>query len=838
MLQKQWYQRRVRGVPIVWREQIMTNYFGEAYSEASLSDPEQFWSWLNSTLLPGLLSSIEDELSYTHSFQQMVSDSILLRQFRTLPNKNCILAQSQLDNYSSYVTDCLTSTLQEIDTSVWQGVPYVNDGGTPLLQSLLSRSGYPAGGHVVKLGLNHSLQSAFEVLNSLAESGWYDAATKALIVEFMLYSANLRMFSVVSAVIEVTSTGSHVERVGMYFLSEEVTDNWTYWIYVCIFFTVCGFLTEEILEWFARYWSTTLGEELKDFQRLLWSNEDNIDLYIRSKSSKRCKKENIFFESVIDYMKDQWNYLDLAYLSMLLMHAYLMLTINWFFPLLDPFNVTFQDLIERQHWLQFAKIFGAIASIIVWTRTTYFLSIFKLIGPILVAIFDMAWDVLYFLVLLITILFGFSAALELTYGGYTDHTKYAGFLPSFFSSVRCAFSGDWELLHGYKDILPFMFSFHLVWGDILVTSYMILSNRILVNVLVTLMSATFERVQENANQKWELLRNSQLLFYKQLPIAPPPLNLLHLFYIPIAKFGIFVGHLPEYLRIFGTWYMKILSKKEFNQKQYVAELAKHALADCHSRTLLVPFSPRLRSVWLFDTRNVMVDNAAFNTYLRLMERIYPDPLHGIQIDETIIKCCKKCVDETTDGLVLVDGTGKKQMSFKDLVILSPETGPYRGHLITYLEPTPQLSRDLNDSEQEDDDLNGGGGKDLQQGGDKDLQGGDSLKQGVEDDTDLELESNGDLEPNVWLPPEAIVYKSSMDCTQLWNGLSLYRAYLYNQLEKKLSDTMKLVQKEFIEENPKWGNLDKQKQNKEIDKFRSVIKRWKSVCVNKSSMNEN
>ena len=68
---------------------------------------------------------------------------------------------------------------------------------------------YKGGGYVVSLG--RTFEKANRLLNDLREKNWLDQFTRAVIVDFSLYNANVNLFSAVTLTFEMTAMGSVIQ---------------------------------------------------------------------------------------------------------------------------------------------------------------------------------------------------------------------------------------------------------------------------------------------------------------------------------------------------------------------------------------------------------------------------------------------------------------------------------------------------------------------------------------------------------------------------------------------------------------------------------------------------
>ncbi|CAF1019415.1 unnamed protein product [Rotaria sordida] len=123
---------------------------------------------------------------------------------------------------------------------------------------------YKGGGYVVSLGRTY--QQAMSVLNELHLQNWLDQLTRAVIIDFSFYNANVNLFIAVTLSFEMTSMGSVIQdyRIKIFRLYDHIG---SYGIIVYIFellfvmFTIYSTIHETLLiikqkrEYFRKFWN-------------------------------------------------------------------------------------------------------------------------------------------------------------------------------------------------------------------------------------------------------------------------------------------------------------------------------------------------------------------------------------------------------------------------------------------------------------------------------------------------------------------------------------------------------------------------------------------------------
>lgn len=124
---------------------------------------------------------------------------------------------------------------------------------------------YKGGGYVVSLGRTY--EKATRLLTELRAKNWLDQFTRAVIVDFSLYNANVNLFSAVTLTFEMTSMGSVIQdyQIKVFRLYDHV-GGFGIIVYVFEFifvlFTIYGVVHELLLiikqrkSYFDKFWNT------------------------------------------------------------------------------------------------------------------------------------------------------------------------------------------------------------------------------------------------------------------------------------------------------------------------------------------------------------------------------------------------------------------------------------------------------------------------------------------------------------------------------------------------------------------------------------------------------
>ncbi|XP_037071610.1 short transient receptor potential channel 4-like [Pollicipes pollicipes] len=248
------------------------------------------------------------------------------------------------------------------------------------------------------------------------------------------------------------------------------------------------------------------------------------------------------------YFSDSWHWYDT-----LMTVAFLASFGCWIWSYYDI--VTYgNERLERKFWYQYdPTLIGegllAIASILAFGKTLYLFQISSSLGPLQIALGKMVTDICEFLAIFLLIIFSFASGMYRLYGYYKGMERLDGSgvktsqLSSFVTlhgSVRTLF---WALfgmapleavqvvvenLPGGSPELPIInkHNFTEAVGYTLFAVFHVLCVVILMNMLIAVMSDTFEHVHEFVDKEWKFARTKVWISYILEPPIPPPFNLL------------------------------------------------------------------------------------------------------------------------------------------------------------------------------------------------------------------------------------------------------------------------------------------------------------------------
>ncbi|XP_022343320.2 short transient receptor potential channel 7-like isoform X5 [Crassostrea virginica] len=274
--------------------------------------------------------------------------------------------------------------------------------------------------------------------------------------------------------------------------------------------------------------------------------------------------KQVFSEGLYDYFDSLYNYLDVAVLTLYLSSFTLKYVCIWkvnvalqYFTVRDPWEKLLrsdQTAAKQMYWIiadrfywdsldphNIAEGLFAIANVISFTRVSYILPANEMFGPMQISIARMMTDIIKFLAIFLVILVAFMVGLHNLYWYYpkqvrekvefmknniTVRAEEAFGIPD--KTVRTVF---WSLFgRGDATIVEldeFEHIFTQYVGYWIFGAYNWCSVIVLLNMLIAMMSRSFELIQEDSDTEWKFARSKLYMDYiKSGATLPIPFNMI------------------------------------------------------------------------------------------------------------------------------------------------------------------------------------------------------------------------------------------------------------------------------------------------------------------------
>ncbi|UMM16237.1 hypothetical protein L5515_013337 [Caenorhabditis briggsae] len=265
-----------------------TNYGDNTFM--SIQNADDFWDWARDSLATALLASWYDG-NPAYGMRAYLNDKVsrsmgigTVRQVRTKKSAQCEVVKQ----FKDYINNCgeeLTEDNEETTLYMQPGWTVLEtENGTDATDeytyktakelSTSSVSGflgsYEGGGYTVSMSGTQA--DIIALFNKLDKERWIDDSTRAVIIEFSAYNAQINYFSVVQLLVEIPKSGiylpnSWVESVRL--IKSEGSDGTVvkYYEMLYIFFSVLIFAKEVLCYIYGRYKViTTMKRTLNPFK--------------------------------------------------------------------------------------------------------------------------------------------------------------------------------------------------------------------------------------------------------------------------------------------------------------------------------------------------------------------------------------------------------------------------------------------------------------------------------------------------------------------------------------------------------------------------------------------
>ena len=186
------------------------------------------------------------------------------------------------------------------------------------------------------------------------------------------------------------------------------------------------------------------------------------------------------------------------------------------------------DAASNRRWLHYSRMVLAIVTLLLWLRATRIFAHVKLLGPKLVMLQSMVADIVVFFCLLSSIWLGYgiaAVAIQQPWRGWDDDIIPDVIVRPYFQAYGELYLEEMlgetgcisDSLHGCES--------NGVLLIILLGLYVFVANVVLVNLLIAMMSSTYDRVEQASQEIW-IFQDLNLLYEaERLSATPPPFNI-------------------------------------------------------------------------------------------------------------------------------------------------------------------------------------------------------------------------------------------------------------------------------------------------------------------------
>ncbi|CAH1253114.1 PKD1L3 [Branchiostoma lanceolatum] len=176
-----------------------------------VSTAESFWKWGRESLLPELFNKTQynagrrkwRDKPFISDLQSVMVGSARIRQLRVFAGWQPFESGWQP----------VSTTNHTLNNGSLVKSPWVYQNPSNDLSTAAEMASYDSGGYVAELG--DSYETALETIEELEKSDWIDRYTRAIVVEFTVFNANVNFFSTLIYVVEFPNTGGGVPSMSI-----------------------------------------------------------------------------------------------------------------------------------------------------------------------------------------------------------------------------------------------------------------------------------------------------------------------------------------------------------------------------------------------------------------------------------------------------------------------------------------------------------------------------------------------------------------------------------------------------------------------------------------------
>ncbi|XP_033645157.1 uncharacterized protein LOC117304686 isoform X3 [Asterias rubens] len=292
------------------------------------------------------------------------------------------------------------------------------------------------------------------------------------------------VFILLWTVVAVTLREDKLERYNL------PADTWRIVIWILSLLITVYMIILELQEFFT---------SKKKFQRWKQWREGEIEKDLEFCHPQWPQEKNFLLQEIEEinnqspaYFSEFWNYFDwIVYCVLLIFNG--MFIASQFIP----------DGISHDRLVGFARRFMAISIILIWLRFMKTARAFKSIGPFIVMLGHILGDVFKFGFLYLEFYIPYACAFWMIFGNNEGIPSMQTVDSLLFSLFRITLVDeyDYEGMHGYDTVMAY----------ILVSTFLFLSALLCINLLIALLSDTFQRVYDNANSNAAMQQASIIL---------------------------------------------------------------------------------------------------------------------------------------------------------------------------------------------------------------------------------------------------------------------------------------------------------------------------------------
>ncbi|KAJ8728725.1 hypothetical protein PYW07_006421 [Mythimna separata] len=306
-----------------------------------------------------------------------------------------------------------------------------------------------------------------------------------------------------------------------------------------------------VLEWSGITWLQELVDHWKERERgsLPSIIEFSVIIYIASLIWAEIR--SLWTGGITEYISDLWNIVD--FITNAFYIAWICLRFSSWYIVQRDYNTGIDPWYAREQWDSYDPMLlseGAFAAGMIFSflKLVHIFSINPYLGPLQVSLGRMILDILKFFFVYMLVLFAFGCGLNQLMWYYAELEKNKCYhlpngVPDFDNQERACtiwrryanlFETSQSLFwasFGLVDLTTFdltgIKSFTRFWALLTFGSYSVINIIVLLNMLIAMMSNSYQIISERADTEWKFARsNLWMSYFEDGDTVPPPFNII------------------------------------------------------------------------------------------------------------------------------------------------------------------------------------------------------------------------------------------------------------------------------------------------------------------------
>ncbi|XP_049791463.1 transient receptor potential protein [Schistocerca nitens] len=306
-----------------------------------------------------------------------------------------------------------------------------------------------------------------------------------------------------------------------------------------------------LIEWFGNDWLRSILAEWKRKERGSLPGLVEFVIIIYVFSLMWCEIRSLWGGGLLEYITDLWNIVD--FITNIFYMLWIALRFTSWYIVQREYSQGMEPWYPREKWHPFDPMLlseGAFAAGMIFSflKLVHIFSVNPHLGPLQISLGRMIIDIIKFFFIYTLVLFAFGCGMNQLLWYYADLEKAKCYhlpsgLPDFDNEEKaCAiwrrFTNLFETSQslfwasfGLVDLMNFELvgikSFTRFWALLMFGSYSVINIIVLLNMLIAMMSNSYQIISERADTEWKFARSHLWIsYFEEGDTVPPPFNLV------------------------------------------------------------------------------------------------------------------------------------------------------------------------------------------------------------------------------------------------------------------------------------------------------------------------